>query len=94
MAAAQANDERTPYASVNLASYNLHCPSAAVWSPDNTQIAVLAQLSACTNSDTGIVEPNVIALFNTQGKLERSSLPRHSDVGQECPNDRTANADF
>ncbi len=71
--------------SVNLASYDLHCPSAAVWSPDNTQIAVLAQLGACTNSDAGIVAPNVIALFSSQGKLVRLLYPDTLTLGKNTP---------
>lgn len=71
-------------ASVNLASYNLHCPSSAVWSPDNMQIAILAQLGACTNSDAGIVEPNVVALFSSQGKLERLLYPDTLTLGKNA----------
>lgn len=72
-------------ASVNLARDNLYCPTAAVWSPDAQHIAILAQLGACTNSDLGIVEPNVIALFSTQGRLERLLYPDTVTLGKDAP---------
>lgn len=71
--------------SVNLADYDLQCPSAAVWSPDDKRIAVLAQLGACSNSDAGIIEPNVVALFNIHGKLERLLYPDNLALGKDAP---------
>lgn len=71
--------------SVNLAENNLHCPSAAVWSPDNKRIAVLAQLGACANGNFGIIEPNVVALFDTQGNLERMLYPDTIVLGAKAP---------
>jgi hypothetical protein len=71
--------------SVNLADNDLHCPSAAVWSPDNKHIAVLAQLGACANGNFGIVEPNVVALFDTQGNLERMLYPDTIVLGAKAP---------
>lgn len=70
---------------VNLAEYDLHCPSMAVWSPDNKRIAVLAQLGACSNNDLGLIEPNVIALFDIQGKLERLLYPDSVTLGKDAP---------
>ncbi|HEX5441432.1 MAG TPA: hypothetical protein VFW76_11145 [Ktedonobacterales bacterium] len=71
--------------SVNLADDNLHCPSAAVWSPDNKRIAVLAQLGACTIDVAGIIEPNVVALFDTHGTLERLLYPDSVALGKNAP---------
>jgi len=71
--------------SVNLADNNLHCPSAAVWSPDNKHIAVLAQLGACTIDFAGVIEPNVVALFDTQGKLDRLLYPDSIALGKSAP---------
>ncbi|HEU4783253.1 MAG TPA: hypothetical protein VFS83_07935, partial [Ktedonobacterales bacterium] len=71
--------------SVNLADNNLHCPGAAVWSPDNKRIAVLAQLGACANGSFGIIEPNVVALFDTQGNLERMLYPDTTVLGAKAP---------
>jgi hypothetical protein len=71
--------------SVNLADYDLHCPSAAVWSPDDKHIAVLAQLGACSNNDLGLIEPNVIAIFDIQGKLERLLYPDSVTLGKDAP---------
>ncbi|HEY1390134.1 MAG TPA: hypothetical protein VGF38_16475 [Ktedonobacterales bacterium] len=71
--------------SVNLADDNLHCPSAAVWSPDNKHIAVLAQLGACTIDVAGVIEPTVVALFDTQGKLERLFYPDSVALGKSAP---------
>ncbi len=71
--------------SVNLADNNLHCPSAAVWSPDDKRIAVLAQLGACANGNFGIIEPNVVALFDTQGNLERMLYPDTIVLGAKAP---------
>lgn len=71
--------------SVNLATLNLHCPSAAVWSPDDQQIAVLAQLGACAQIEARLIEPNVVALFNAQGKLERLLYPDRVTIGKNAP---------
>lgn len=71
--------------SVNLADDNLHCPSAALWSPDNKHIAVLAQLGACASGYAGIIEPNVVALFDTHGTLERLLYPDSLTLGKSAP---------
>lgn len=71
--------------SVNLASYNLYCPSAAVWSPDNQRIAVLAQLGACARADAGFPEPNVVAIFRTNGDLVRLLYPDSAVLGKTAP---------
>lgn len=70
---------------VNLADDNLHCPGAAVWSPDNKRIAVLAQLGACSNDFAGVIEPNVVALFDTHGTLERLLYPDSVALGKSAP---------
>lgn len=71
--------------SVNLAASNLFCPSAAVWSPDNQRIAVLAQWGACTNTDMGFVAPNVVAIFDVQGKVERLLNADLVALGEDAP---------
>lgn len=71
--------------SVNLAANNLYCPSAAVWSPDNQQIAILAQLGACTQFEVGIVEPTVVAILNTRGELIRLLYPDTVTLGNTAP---------
>lgn len=69
--------------SINLASDNLHCPLAAVWSADSHQIAVLAQLGACAHTDAGLVAPNVVAIFDTQGHVVRLLRPDSLMLGSD-----------
>ena len=71
--------------SINLAASDLYCPSAAVWSPDNQRVAVLTQFGACTNTDIGFVEPNVVAIFSLHGRLERLLYPDTVTLGKTAP---------
>jgi len=71
--------------SVNLAATNLFCPSAASWSPDGRQVAVLARVGTCGNADGGILAEDAVAFFDIHGHLVRqidvdASIPGYKSI--------------
>jgi WD40 repeat protein len=62
--------------SVTFPSQHLFCPSMAAWSPNEQFVAVLAQLNACADPQSGAkTVTSVVAILDVSGRLVRLLYP-------------------